>query len=129
MNPALQQHRYALSRCISCSSCLEVCPQYTPTNSFVGAAIISQALLFNQHPVGAKLKSHRLNVLMQSGGIGSCESSGKCDPACPKGIPNCACIDAIGKQVIEHAMKRMKPGSRRRARPGRRRRRGVAPQN
>src|SRR5688500_8019389 len=60
----LQEERYPLSRCISCGCCLEACPQYTPGNKFVGAAVISQARLFNDHPIGAALKDERLEVLM-----------------------------------------------------------------
>jgi succinate dehydrogenase / fumarate reductase, iron-sulfur subunit len=54
---ALTQERYPLSQCISCGCCLEACPQYTATNKFVGAAVINQARLFNDHPIGAELKS------------------------------------------------------------------------
>src|SRR5215471_2271349 len=41
MAAAQQQKAYKLSTCISCGSCLEVCPQVTGTKpgSFVGAAI------------------------------------------------------------------------------------------
>jgi len=48
-----QERLYPLSRCTGCGCCLEACPQYTQTNKFVGAAVISQARLFNAHPVGA----------------------------------------------------------------------------
>ena len=63
--PGTQETRYPLSRCISCGCCLEACPQYTPTNNFVGAAVISQARLFNDHPTGAALKDERLEALME----------------------------------------------------------------
>src|SRR5262245_5819790 len=44
-----QEKAYPLSRCISCGSCLEVCPQVNGTaeGDFVGAAILSQVRLFN----------------------------------------------------------------------------------
>src|SRR4051812_21791564 len=56
ISQSLQEERYPLSRCISCGCCLDACPQYTPTNKFVGAAVISQARLFNDHPIGKALK-------------------------------------------------------------------------
>src|SRR5215217_3794341 len=45
-----QEEMYPLSRCITCGCCMEACPQYTPANKFVGAAVISQVRLFNNHP-------------------------------------------------------------------------------
>src|SRR6516164_9059432 len=51
MASEVQEKAYRLSTCISCGSCLEVCPQVNGTTprSFVGAAIISQVRLFNMH--------------------------------------------------------------------------------
>src|SRR5262249_54125769 len=39
--PEVQETGYPLSNCISCGSCLEVCPQVNENSKFVGAAIIS----------------------------------------------------------------------------------------
>src|SRR5205823_2754074 len=68
----LQEERYPLSRCISCGCCLEACPQYTPVNKFVGAAVISQVRLFNDHPIGKALKNERLDERMDEGGVADC---------------------------------------------------------
>ena len=49
-----QEKAYKLSTCISCGSCLEVCPQVTGKGSngdFIGAAIINQVRLFNMNVV------------------------------------------------------------------------------
>ena len=73
-SPESQQRRYPLSECMTCGCCLEACPQYTkieverlPGESdadfaarrnaaydtgFVGAAAISQVMLFNDHGTG-----------------------------------------------------------------------------
>lgn len=102
----LQEQRYALSRCISCASCLEACPQYTPTNHFSGAAIFSQVKLFNIHPTGKGLKDDRLNVMMQEGGITDCSKAGNCVIVCPKDIPNLESIATVGRQVTVQAMRR-----------------------
>lgn len=101
----LQEERYPLSRCISCGCCLEACPQYTPANHFVGAAVISQARLFNDHPTGAALKADRLSVLMEEGGIADCGKAGNCNEVCPKEIPLLESIAAVQRQATVHAIK------------------------
>jgi succinate dehydrogenase / fumarate reductase, iron-sulfur subunit len=102
----LQDERYPLSRCISCGCCLEACPQYTPTNQFVGAAVITQARLFNSHPTGAALAEERLEVLMGEGGIADCGKAGNCVEVCPKDIPNMESIAAVQRQATVYAVKR-----------------------
>jgi succinate dehydrogenase / fumarate reductase iron-sulfur subunit len=102
----LSNERYPLSRCISCGCCLEACPQYTPTNQFVGAAVISQARLFNDHPTGKALKGERLDVLMQEGGVADCSKAGNCNEVCPKEIPLLESIAAVQRQATVHAVKR-----------------------
>jgi succinate dehydrogenase / fumarate reductase iron-sulfur subunit len=102
----LQDQRYPLSRCISCGCCLEACPQYTPTNQFVGAAIISQARLFNQHPTGKALQSERLDALMEEGGVADCAKAGNCNEVCPKDIPLLESIATVQRQATVHAVKR-----------------------
>lgn len=102
----LNEERYPLSRCISCGCCLEACPQYTPANKFVGAAVISQARLFNDHPTGAALKSDRLEALMQEGGVADCSKAGNCVEVCPKEIPLLESIAAVQRQATVYSIKR-----------------------
>jgi succinate dehydrogenase / fumarate reductase, iron-sulfur subunit len=101
----LQDERYPLSRCISCGCCLEACPQYTPANTFVGAAIISQARLFNDHPIGRALKDDRLDTLMEEGGVADCGKAGNCVEVCPKDIPLLESIAAVQRQATVYAIK------------------------
>jgi succinate dehydrogenase / fumarate reductase, iron-sulfur subunit len=101
-----QETRYPLSRCISCGCCLEACPQYTATNKFVGAAVISQARLFNDHPVGAQLKSERLESLMEEGGIQDCGKAANCVAVCPKEIPLLESIATVQRQATIHSIKK-----------------------
>jgi succinate dehydrogenase / fumarate reductase iron-sulfur subunit len=101
----LQGERYPLSRCITCGCCLEACPQYTPTNKFVGAAVISQVRLFNDHPVGKELKADRLEVMMAEGGVTDCGKAGNCVEVCPKDIPLLESIAAVQRQATVHAIK------------------------
>jgi succinate dehydrogenase / fumarate reductase iron-sulfur subunit len=100
------EKRYPLSRCISCGCCLEACPQYTPVNTFVGAAVISQARLFNEHPTGAALKYERLEALTDKGGVFECGKSGNCVQVCPKEIPLLESIASIQRQVTVHIVKK-----------------------
>src|SRR4051812_12333997 len=102
----LNNERYPLSRCISCGCCLEACPQYTPTNKFVGAAVISQVRLFNDHPIGAALKPDRLDVMMEEGGVADCGKAGNCVEVCPKEIPLLESIAAVQRQATVYSIKR-----------------------
>ena len=108
--PAVSQKdndkRYPLSRCITCGCCLEACPQYTPSNKFGGAAVISQARLFNDHPTGAALKDERLEVLMGEGGVADCGKAGNCNEVCPKDIPLLESIAAVQRQATVYSIKR-----------------------
>jgi succinate dehydrogenase / fumarate reductase, iron-sulfur subunit len=103
---ALQEQRYPLSRCISCGCCLDACPQYTPVNKFVGAAVISQVRLFNDHPTGAALKDQRLDAMMDQGGVSDCAKAGNCVEVCPKEIPLLESIASVQRQVTVHAVRR-----------------------
>ena len=102
----LQEERYPLSRCISCGCCLEACPQYTPVNKFVGAAVISQVRLFNEHPIGAALKNERLDTMMEEGGVADCGKAGNCVEVCPKQIPLLESIAAVQRQATVYSIKR-----------------------
>lgn len=79
--------RYDLSRCFTCGSCLEVCPQVGPLSSFMGAAPVSQVRLMNLHPTGALHQAPRLEALMGTGGVFDCGNAQNCVKACPKEIP------------------------------------------
>lgn len=101
-----QETAYPLSRCMTCGCCLEACPQYTPSNHFVGAAVISQARLFNEHPTGAALKDERLEALKEPGGVGDCSKAGNCVEVCPKDIPLLESISAIQRQVTLYSIRK-----------------------
>jgi succinate dehydrogenase / fumarate reductase iron-sulfur subunit len=79
--------RYDLSRCFTCGTCVEVCPQVTPSNHFVGAAAVSQAHLMNLHPSGQMHADERTEALMGAGGVFDCGNAQNCVRACPKEIP------------------------------------------
>lgn len=97
--PKDQQINYLLSRCFSCGACLEVCPQVNEKTSFVGAAVISQARLFNRHPLGREIKPERLRALMEEGGIEDCGNAQNCREICPKDIPLVDSIAEVNREI------------------------------
>src|SRR5499425_227092 len=78
-----QEKAYKLSTCISCGSCLEVCPQVNKKSKFMGAAIFSQVRLFNMHPTGKMHATERIRASMGNGGIEECANAQNCVKACP----------------------------------------------
>ena len=97
--PKDQHVNYALSRCFSCGACLEVCPQVSDRDSFVGAAIISQARLFNRHPIGKEIEIERLRALTGPGGIEDCGNAQNCVKICPKEIPLVDSIAEVNREI------------------------------
>lgn len=98
--------RYSLSTCMTCGVCLQVCPQVSLDNDFVGAAAISQVRLFNAHEIGRYQASERLDALMGRGGIADCGNAQNCVQACPKHIPLDESIADAGRQVTVRAVKK-----------------------
>ena len=103
--PQMQEENYPLSRCISCTICMEVCPQFNESTNFVGAATIAQVKLFNDHPTGKVLKEDRLHALMGDGGIQDCAYAQNCVNACPKQLPLTRAISDVGRDVIVQSIK------------------------
>ena len=111
--PADQAERYVLSTCMTCGCCLDACPQYKKeedakewNQSFVGAAVISQVRLFNEHPTGANLKNERLDFMSDIGGVNDCGNAQNCVKVCPKEIPLTESIAAIGRAVTIHRVRK-----------------------
>ncbi len=98
--PQDQEESYPLSRCISCTCCMEVCPQFNEATGFVGAATIAQVKLFNNHPTGKVLKEERLRALSGDGGIQECGYAQNCVEACPKQLPLTNAISDVGRDVM-----------------------------
>jgi succinate dehydrogenase / fumarate reductase iron-sulfur subunit len=116
-----QQVRYPLSECMTCGCCVEACPQYSKVElaqhsdeseaeflerrnhaydeSFLGAAAISQAILFNEHPTGHMNSGERLDALMGPGGLQVCGNAQNCVAVCPKNIPLTTSIARAGRQT------------------------------
>jgi succinate dehydrogenase / fumarate reductase iron-sulfur subunit len=105
VSPDVQEYGYALSRCISCGCCLEVCPQYNDRSVFVGAAAIGQAILQNLRPSGALHKDERIEALMGEGGVSDCGNAQNCVRACPKELPLLEAIADAGRQTTTRWLK------------------------
>ena len=103
--PQIQEQRYPLSNCISCTICMEVCPQFNDVTNFVGAATIAQTKLFNIDPSGSVLKEERLRALAGDGGIQECSFAQNCVQACPKELPLTEAISDMGRDVFVQQVK------------------------
>lgn len=123
-----QEQRYPLSECMTCGCCVEACPQYgkvevhrRPNESqesyeqrqaeadegqFVGAAVISQAMLFNDHATGGMIAGERLDALTAPGGIQECGNAQNCVAVCPKEIPLTTSIARAGRKTTWHMIKK-----------------------
>lgn len=104
ITPEEQEQAYPMSRCMSCCLCMEVCPQFTAATGFVGAAVINQVRLFNQHPTGAGLKRERLDAMTGDGGIHECSYVGNCVRICPKHIPLTNSISHVYGEVMKQTI-------------------------
>lgn len=98
-DPNDQTTTYKYSECMSCGCCMEVCPQFTTLNDFVGAAVLGQARLFNMHPTGAMQMGPRLDAVTAEGGIQDCGLAQQCVKACPKHIPLVEAIGALQRDI------------------------------
>lgn len=128
-SPESQEMRYPLSECMTCGCCVEACPQYEKIEverrsgesdaahaarqdaaydeGFVGAAAISQVMLFNQHGTGQMNAHERLDALMAPGGIQICGNAQNCVAVCPKGIPLTRSIARAGRATTVYAIKKL----------------------
>jgi len=102
----IQQIGYALSRCMTCGCCLEACPQINEKSSFIGAAALSQARLFNLHPTGAMQQDERIDALMGEGGLEDCGNAQNCIEVCPKDIPLTTSIAAMQREATKRIFRK-----------------------
>lgn len=104
--PKEQDEVYALARCMTCGCCVEACPQFNDRSSFIGPAAISQAVLFNSHPIGKVDAEDRLEVLSGPGGVVDCGNSQNCVKVCPKDIPLTTSIARAGRDTTLYRFRR-----------------------
>jgi succinate dehydrogenase / fumarate reductase iron-sulfur subunit len=124
-----QERSYPLSECITCGCCLDACPQFNkielnrrPGESeadfearkreawdegFMGAAPISQAVLFNSNPTGKNIKDERMAALTAPGGVQDCGNAQNCVAVCPKRIPLTTSIARAGRDATLYSLKKI----------------------
>jgi succinate dehydrogenase / fumarate reductase iron-sulfur subunit len=100
------EDRYAISRCFTCGSCLEVCPQVSPRSSYIGPQAIAQAVLMNLHPTGKLHADERVDALMGDGGVLDCGNSQNCVRVCPKEVPLTKALAEAMRQVTRQSLGR-----------------------
>lgn len=103
-SPENQELAYPLSRCMTCGSCLEACPQVNARSDFIGPAAINQVRLFNLHPSGKMHERERLEALMEPGGIADCGKAQNCVEVCPKQIPLVDSIAAVSRETTKQML-------------------------
>lgn len=103
--PKLQETMYVLSTCMTCGCCIEACPQVNANSDFMGVAPISQARLFNAHPIGEMQAEERNHAIMGKGGVSECGNSQNCAAVCPKEIPLTESLAVMGRQVAKQALR------------------------
>ena len=72
----------------------------------MGAAAISQVMLFNTHPTGKMNAGDRLEAITAEGGIQVCGNAQNCVAVCPKRIPLTTSIARAGRAATVHSLKR-----------------------
>jgi succinate dehydrogenase / fumarate reductase iron-sulfur subunit len=101
-----QELAYDFSRCMTCGSCLEACPQVNERSNFIGPAAIGQVRLFNSHPTGKMNAGERLDALAGPDGIASCGNAQNCVQVCPKEIPLTRAIAEMHRDTTVYRVKK-----------------------
>ncbi len=106
MSQKEQQLAYDFSRCITCGSCLEACPQVNERSNFIGPAALGQVRLFNSHPTGKLNADERLEAISGADGITSCGNAQNCVQVCPKEIPLTRAIAELHRDTTVYRIKK-----------------------
>ena len=106
MSQKQQQLAYDFSRCMTCGSCLEACPQINEKSNFIGPAAIGQVRLFNSHPTGKLNADERLEAVSGPDGIASCGNAQNCVQVCPKEIPLTRAIAELHRDTTVYRIKK-----------------------
>jgi succinate dehydrogenase / fumarate reductase iron-sulfur subunit len=99
-----QAERYPLSRCMTCGCCVEACPQYGESTSFVGPFALNLVRLHNMHPSGKMHESERLESVMGEGGVADCGKAQNCVEVCPKEIPLVDSIAVVARATTKRML-------------------------
>lgn len=106
MSQREQQLAYDFSRCMTCGSCLDACPQINERSNFIGPAALGQVRLFNSHPTGKMNADERLEAITGPDGIASCGNAQNCVQVCPKEIPLTRAIAELHRDTTVYRLKK-----------------------
>ncbi len=106
MSQKQQELAYDFSRCMTCGSCLEACPQVNEHSNFIGPAALGQVRLFNSHPTGKLNAEDRLESITGNDGIASCGNAQNCVQVCPKEIPLTRAIAELHRDTTVYRVKK-----------------------
>jgi succinate dehydrogenase / fumarate reductase, iron-sulfur subunit len=104
VSPEEQQKEYNFSRCMTCGSCLESCPQWSADEGFIGPQAIAQAVYFNTHPTGKNQTDERVKALIENG-LNICGNAQNCAAVCPKEVDLIGAISEANWQATKHVAK------------------------
>ncbi len=106
MSQREQQLAYDFSRCMTCGSCVEACPQVNEKSNFIGPAALGLVRLYNSHPTGKLNADERLDAISGPDGIASCGNAQNCVQVCPKEIPLTRAIAELHRDTTVHRIKK-----------------------
>ncbi|MBN7774357.1 succinate dehydrogenase/fumarate reductase iron-sulfur subunit [Clostridium aminobutyricum] len=104
LNQKELEHQYESASCILCGCCLEVCPNYSIENAFVGASTMNGAYRVatqqsNSSNVREFIKENVKN------GQGHCSKSLSCEKVCPIKIPVAALTSRMNRLYLKNLFK------------------------
>lgn len=98
------ESQYESASCLLCGCCLEVCPNYSVENAFVGASTMNSAYrVATQQKNSSNLREFiKENV---KNGQGHCSKSLSCEKVCPIKIPVAALTSRMNRLYIKNLFK------------------------
>jgi len=93
LDAALQ---YLSASCMQCGCCLEVCPNYSVTNAFTGAAGMHAVYRVVTQQEHNALSRQRLRDVSRQG-LGHCSRSLSCETVCPMHIPHAVILSKLNR--------------------------------
>ena len=89
-------HQYAVSNCLKCGLCLEVCPNYTNGCSFYGAVYANDCYLVNARN---RVKARDINSSYAKHFANSCSKALSCMEVCPMHIPTLSSMAKMNARI------------------------------
>ena len=94
-NAKRHAHSYSVAKCLKCGLCLEVCPNYHPSETFFGAVFANESYLITEQSAdkpNALIKEYKTHF------GASCSKALSCQSICPAGIETISSILKMNRQ-------------------------------